>query len=150
NVFGQTTGGNREFTTEPTAPRAHVTKTDEIGARSAVLKGNVNREGAELTDCVFEYGPTPALGQEIPCTRTTGHNEDFVKVRARVTGLTPNTSYVYRVRATNAFGTDYSGEETLTTFEPGLLPTISKLSPKKGQATGGTTVKIKGTHLLEV
>jgi hypothetical protein len=150
NVFGQTTGGNREFTTEPTAPRAHVTKTDEIGARSAVLKGNVNLEGAELTECVFEYGFTPALGQEVPCSTVPGHNEGFVKVRARVTGLTPTTSYVYRVRASNPFGTDYSGEETLTTFETGLLPVITKLAPKKGSATGGTTVKVKGNHLLEV
>jgi len=53
------------------------------------------------------------------------------------------------VRAANAFGSDYSGEETLKTFEPGLLPVITKLTPKKGAATGGTTVTIKGRNLLE-
>jgi len=148
NVFGQTTGGNRSFTTEPTGPRAHVQHTDEVAARSAVLKGNVNLEGAALTECVFEYGSTPALGQEAPCV-TSPAREGFVKATARVTGLTPDTSYVYRVRAANAFGSDYSGEETLKTFEPGLLPVITKLTPKKGSATGGNTVKVTGKNLLE-
>src|SRR5262249_14350050 len=40
-------------------------------------------------------------------------------------------------------------EESFATFEPGLLPIISKLSPKKGLAIGGNSVTIKGKNLGE-
>jgi hypothetical protein len=148
NIFGQDTGGPHQFTTEPTLPHAELRKTDEIAARSALLKGVVDPRGTDLTECIFEYGTTPALGQQVPCN-TVPAGEGDVKVTARVSGLSPATSYVYRVVATNSFGTDYSGEEHFTTFEPGLLPVISKLGPKKGPAVGGNAVTIRGKNLAE-
>ena len=147
NVFGQNTGGNHQFSTQPTVPHAELRRSDEVGARSAVLKGVVDPEGTTLTECFFEYGTTPALGQSIPCS-TLPSGEGLMKVTARVSGLTPHTGYVYRLVAVNAFGIDYSGEERFTTFETGLLPVISKMT-KKGPAEGGNEVTIKGTNLLE-
>ena len=148
NGFGQNTGGSHQFTTEPSGPHAQLRRTDEIGARSAVLKGVVDPNDTTLTECFFEYGTTPAFGQQVPCSSLpTG--EGFMKVTARVTGLMPHTTYAYRLVAVNAFGTDYSGEERITTFEPGLLPVISKLVPKKGPAVGGNEVTIRGTNMLE-
>ncbi len=149
NAFGEGTSGQRQFTTEPTLPRVRLQATNEVAARSALLKGVVNPESTQITECVFEYGTTPALLQQTPCNLLPS-GEGFQKVQARVTGLTPATEYFYRLAATNSFGTEYSGEQHITTFEPGLLPVISKLQPKKGPATGGNTVTIKGTNLGEV
>lgn len=148
NVFGENESGQRNFTTEPTTPRVQLRKTNEIAARSALLKGVVNPESTSITECDFEFGTTPALGQDAPCNLLPS-GEGFQKVQARVTGLSPSTKYFYRLAATNSFGTQYSGEESITTFEPGLLPTITKLSPKKGLAIGGTSVTIKGKNLGE-
>ena len=148
NVFGENESGQRNFTTEPTAPRVQLRKTTEVSARSALLKGVVNPEGTTITECEFEFGTTPALGQDAPCNLLPS-GEGFQKVQAELTGLTPSTKYFLRLAATNSFGTQYSGEESITTFEPGLLPTVTKLSPKKGPAIGGNSVTIKGKNLGE-
>ena len=149
NVYGEGVSGQRQFTTQPTLPRDQLRVSNEISARSALLKGVVNPESTQITECVFEYGTTPALLQQVPCN-VLPSGEGFQKVQARVTGLTPTTEYFYRLAATNAFGTEYSGEQHFTTFEPGLLPVITRLQPKKGPATGGNTITIHGQHLGEV
>ncbi len=149
NAFGENTSGQRNFTTEPTLPRDRLQATNEVAARSALLKGVIDPESTTITECTFEYGTTPALLQSAPCNLLPS-GEGFQKVQARITGLTPSTKYYYRLAATNSFGTEYSGEQSITTFEPGLLPVITKLSPKKGSATGGNAVVIKGTNLGEV
>ena len=148
NVFGENTSGQRNFTTEPTVPKVQLRKANEIAARSALLKGVVDPEGTTISECTFEFGTTPALGQQAPCNLLPS-GEGFQKVQSRVTGLSPSTEYFFRLAATNSFGTDYSGEESFATFEPGLLPVISKLSPKKGLAIGGNSVVIKGKNLGE-
>jgi hypothetical protein len=148
NVFGENESGQRNFTTEPTVPRVQLRKTNEVAARSALLKGVVDPESTSITGCEFEFGTTPALGQSAPCNLLPA-GEGFQKVQARLTGLSPATKYFYRLAATNSFGTEYSGEESITTFEPGLLPVVTKLSPKKGLAIGGTSVTIKGKNLGE-
>ena len=149
NVFGEDAGGNHQFTTSPTVPHAQLRHTDEVAARSAVVKGVVDPNATQITECVFEYGTTPALGQQVPCN-TLPAGEGYSKVTARITGLSPSTPYVYRLAVTNSFGTFYTGEERFTTFEPGLLPSITKVAPKKGTPVGGNEVKIKGKNLLEV
>jgi hypothetical protein len=149
NAFGENVSGQRNFTTEPTLPRDRLQATNEVAARSALLKGVINPEDTTIIECTFEYGTTPALLQSAPCNLLPS-GEGFQKVQSRITGLTPSTKYFYRLAATNSFGTEYSGEQNITTFEPGLLPVITKLTPKKGDVTGGNSVVIKGSNLGEV
>lgn len=68
----------------------------------ALLQGFVNPNGVE-TEIVFEWGPTPQLGQATAPIRTLPAVNDQ-RVEARLTGLTSASTYFYRMRARGAAG----------------------------------------------
>jgi hypothetical protein len=144
---GTTTSSEPHFTTLPYAPKVDLRKPTELTAESALLKGAVNPEGAAVSECTFEYGTTPALGQSAPCSTLPGAVEGDVRVSAPVSGLSATTTYVERLKVRNAFGVVYSGTENFTTFKSGEPPVVKKLKPTKGHSTGGTVVTIKGEYL---
>jgi DNA-binding beta-propeller fold protein YncE len=75
---------------------------------TATLNGTINREGAPLTVCQFEWGTTSAPYEHTSqCTQTlaeinAGSGEE--PVSADLVGLQPNTVYHFRLDAENAFG----------------------------------------------
>jgi len=97
-----------------------------ITSDSATLNGAVN-PNAGLTTVIFEYGTTTIYGSQVTATQSplTGITEQ--EVSAGVTGLQPNTTYHFRVKATNSAGTTY-GDDSLFIFialpvlAPGGLP----------------------------
>jgi hypothetical protein len=91
----------------------------EAKARSAVLNGTVNPEGAELSRCRFEYGEGESYDHSVPCEESPaaiGTGNSPVAVQAKVTGLVGGTSYEFRLRATNANGDVRSEGEPLVTL----------------------------------
>jgi IPT/TIG domain len=70
-----------------------------------------------------------------------------VAVSAHVEGLSPNTTYHFRILATNSGGTSTGGDETFTT--PPNPPGVTLVRPDAGPESGGTTVTITGTNLSE-
>lgn len=141
----QVLGGKEMFATLPTKPKAVTRSALDVGPESAVLKGTVNPNAANVTACEFEYGTTLTFGKSINCSELPGAGEEGVPVSASVSGLKPETTYYYRLRAENADGSDYGGVNRLITTPPGLAPAVTKVSPSKGAAVGGTVVSIKGT-----
>ncbi len=105
----------------------------------------MNPNGASISQCQFEYGTTMLYGKSVACSSSPGLGTSPVAVSAGVTGLASNTTYYFRISATNEGGTSEGLDETLKTLEEGPPPTITKLSPKKGPAAGGTSVTITGT-----
>lgn len=72
---------------------------------SAALHGTVNPSGVLVSDCHFEYGPTAAYGQSVPCAQSPAEiasGNAPVAVSANLTGLTAGTVYHYRLVASNA------------------------------------------------
>ncbi len=149
NRFGTDEGGITRFTTLPSTPKAEIRKAQELADESAVLRASVNPEDSAITECVFEYGTTPALGQSVPCSSLPPAGEHYVHVSAAVSGLSASTEYLVRVKVRNVFGVAYSNNERFTTFVAGLLPVVAKLKPPKGPSSGGTRVTIKGENLLD-
>jgi hypothetical protein len=147
NEFGLGESGESAFTTLPAAPKGEISKVEELAAESALLRALVNPGGVALTECVFEYGTTPALGASAPCS-TLPTGEKLVRVSALANGLEPSTSYLARVKVRNAYGVAYTNTEAFTTFMTGLRPVVDKIKPAKGPASGGTRVTIKGENLL--
>jgi hypothetical protein len=90
--------------------------------RSVTLNGTVDPEGKPVTVCAFEYDTRPyvqgeaAHGTSVACSPASpGSGTSPVAVSAGPTGLTPQTTYYYRLAAENAGGRSTSpGQELFT------------------------------------
>ena len=102
----------------------------------ATLNATVNPNGGEIGDCSFEYGATASYGSSAPCTPQPGSGETPVSVTATITGLDPNTTYHYRVAATNTSGTTAGSDETLKTLP--TAPTVQTGAAGEVTQTGAT------------
>src|SRR3712207_6114717 len=84
------------------APGATTTAATNVTFQTATLNGVVN-PNKEDTTYYFEYGTTTAYGTKTPSAVEGGNAGKSVS--ANITGLTPNTTYHYRLVATNPSGT---------------------------------------------
>ena len=112
---------------------------------AATLEGYVNPQGEEVSACQFEYGTTETYGTIVACSSLPGESETAVPVSATVEGLSPGTTYHYRLFVADPGGTGYGADQSFTTVPVGAVPAVKKLSPKSGPAVGGTLVTITGT-----
>jgi DNA-binding beta-propeller fold protein YncE len=71
---------------------------------SVTLDGTVDAHGIALTSCEFEYGTSTSYGSTAACEPSPGSSAGPVEVHANITGLTPLTTYHYRLVAGNANG----------------------------------------------
>jgi hypothetical protein len=95
------------------APIAQTTGAVSVGSTTAELRGNVDPQG-EDTSYHVEYGTTTAYGNSTPI-RTTGAGTVSQFVAEPVTGLTPRTTYHFRVVATNPSGTSNGADQVFVT-----------------------------------
>ena len=114
NATGTTTGTLMTFTTVPTAPTAITGAASALTPTSATLSGTLNpRNGA--TAFTFEYGTTTSFGSITAVDSVPGTPAVSRTVTLPVTGLTPDTTYLYRLNATNANGTTTGAVMSFTT-----------------------------------
>jgi YVTN family beta-propeller protein len=98
------TGAGDHFT-YVVAPTVVTGAATSVHAAGAVLNGTVNPNGGNVSECKFEYGTTVSYGSSAPCSPSPGAGESVVAVSASLSGLSPSTTYHYRIVATNAGGT---------------------------------------------
>ena len=130
--FRATTQGAIEtFKTLFPAPTVKTEKATEVTQTSATLNATVNPNGGAVTSCKFEYGPKVPYEKSVPCAALPGLGESPGAVSAPVSGLSTNTTYHFRIVATNtsgaAGGTGEGADETLKT-------TVEAPTVKTGQA----------------
>ncbi|HWY18359.1 MAG TPA: hypothetical protein VNY27_06570 [Solirubrobacteraceae bacterium] len=99
-------------------PDVTTEQASNFGETSATVNGVVNPDGVPVTSCVFEYGTTTAYGQTAPCSASPGPGNAPVNVSASVSGLERLTLYHFRLRATNANGSNEGADHTFVTPEP--------------------------------
>jgi Ca2+-binding RTX toxin-like protein len=85
----------------------------EVMQRTARLSGAVNPKG-NATAAYWDVGPTPAYGTRTPNVSLPA-NAGSTVVNTAVSGLTPGTTYHYRLVGTNGGGTTYGQDRTFTT-----------------------------------
>jgi alpha-tubulin suppressor-like RCC1 family protein len=121
---GMSLGSDHAFgvPTVVTGAASAVTET------SATLNATVNPDGVTITDCHFDYGTTAAYGSSKPCTGLPGSGTSPVAVSAVLGTLTANTTYHFRIVATNeSNGTSSGADQTFATV-PGKIATPTSLS----------------------
>jgi len=82
-----------------------------VGSSGATLSGTVNPNGVS-TNALFEYGTTTAYGQQTAPVAVGSDTLDH-SVNSAVSGLSPSTTYHYRIVGTN--GGSLGPDRTLTT-----------------------------------
>jgi hypothetical protein len=87
------------------------------GSTDATLRAQIGAGGAS-TEYHFEYGPTAAYGEETDPGTLPG-SFDPAAVSADISGLTPGTTYHFRVVASNSEGEAQGADRTFTTTESG-------------------------------
>lgn len=119
SVHGVGEGQKIELTVKPPVAVAVAVTPTPIAATTATLKGTVDPNGAAATTVVFEYGietgvytVTTDATQSPLAWATTAQN-----VSIGLTGLTAETEYFFRVKATTVSGIVYSDELSFTTAE---------------------------------
>jgi hypothetical protein len=99
------------------APVVVTGSASSITKTGATLNGMVNPEDAE-TKYYFEYGETISYGKKT-AEADIGSGGSNVEVNKTVTSLEPETTYHYRIVATNSIGTTDGIDQTFTTTARG-------------------------------
>jgi hypothetical protein len=102
----------------PSPPTVVSGSASAITLTSATLNATVNPNGETVTDCHFEYGTSTAYGSSAPCVPLPGSGISAVAVSAQAEGLAANTTYHYRVLASNTTGTGEGADRTFATANP--------------------------------
>lgn len=112
----------------PGAPLATTGDATSVGTNSVVIPGSIDPHG-QATSFRVEWGTTTAYGA---ATEDTGGIAGTlpVPVTASLSGLAEDTTYHYRVVATNASGTSYGADKTFTTFIHPASPPPPVVKPK--------------------
>jgi hypothetical protein len=125
NSGGTTNGADLTLTTKPEPPTVVTEGASALTQTSATLNGTVNPKGTTVSNCEVKYGTTSSYGSHALCATGPGSGSSPVAVSAAATGLAPNTTYHYRLFATNSGGTTEGEDKTFTTApEPAPEPPI--------------------------
>ena len=113
-------GRSNAFSVGLRPPSINGLSVTGVGATSATLGATINPHGA-ATVAAFQSGPTTAYGNETPIVLTSNDGLVGQTVGTVLTGLTPGTSYHFRVTATNPGGTTTSSDMTFATLSNNAL-----------------------------
>jgi phosphodiesterase/alkaline phosphatase D-like protein len=151
NAGGTSKGSDETLKTPPNAPGVETTAASSITQTTATLNATVNPNGGAVTDCKFEYGTTTEYkSTPVSCASLPGSGTSPVAVSAAVTGLTANTTYHYRVSATNASGTSKGSDQSFTTLgNAPVVVTGSAAAVTASSAILNATVNPNGVEVSE-
>jgi len=120
---GVTDSSEASFTTNSAKPLISQTLASPVGSTRATLTAAITPDYS-TTRYHFEYGTTESFGSDAPAfDRDIGSGSEPVLVQEPISGLTPNTTYFFRVVATNSAGRQDGPPHTFTTLPTeGLCP----------------------------
>lgn len=117
---------------DPVAPQVSTRPATAIEQTTATLHGNINANGDQTT-YHFEYGETAAYGMSAPVSEDGDAGSEvraIELVQENLVGLTPETTYHYRLVAENGGGVVEGDDVTFTTLaEPPPPPPAPPTPP---------------------
>lgn len=132
------------------APDVLTQAVSEVKGSTVTLHGMVDANGVALSDCHFDYGTSTSYGQSTPCVPAAGSIADSSPhaVSAQLTGLTPGTTYHFRLRAANAncaICSATGADETFTTLPPPSIDGAETRAITTSSATLAAKINPKGS-----
>ena len=114
NSAGTRYGSDETFTTLPPTgfPIVTTKPATNVATSAATLNGLLDPHGL-TTSVHFQYGTTTNYGRTTPMQSHTGNT--FRNIAANIGDLAGNTTYHFRIVATNSVGTRYGSDRTFTT-----------------------------------
>jgi hypothetical protein len=150
---GSVTSDAETFETLPVVPATVTTELpDGVTQKSVRLKGNVNPRGGEISECRFEYGTSVSYGSNIDCAALPGAVTTEVAQARKVLGLTPGTTYHYRLIVSGNAGTVVGKDVEFTTTtatqppEPEPEPEPESPAPPPSVAPPPSPAPIVASH----
>jgi hypothetical protein len=107
------------FTTDIAAPEVQVTGATHVLPTSAQLNGRVNPKNSQTT-YHFQWGTADCASSpcaSVPASKDAdaGSGSGFAYEKAQISGLSPSSTYHYRIVAESPAGKAVSGDATFTT-----------------------------------
>ncbi len=139
---GTTDGADGIFTTSAaTAPTVTTNAATAITSTGATLNGSLNPNG-QATTYDFEYGKTTTYGSTTGA-QNGGSGTTAVNVSAAITGLTPGTTYHFRLVATTSSGEIDGADMSFTAG--GTSAAGPAATTKAATSVTSTSAKLNGT-----
>lgn len=113
------------------SPSVETMSPSPLGETSATLRATVNPNGL-ATKAYFEYGTTTGYGTKT-AEINVGSGSTPVEVSQPISGLTKNTTYHYRVVASNSSGTSQGADKAFKTIGPPEVLTLSAEPDASGE-----------------
>jgi len=135
NSAGTGYGESVSFTTLGDTPASVAANATNIAIDSAVLNGTVNPNSLSTT-VSFEWGANTDYGNTVAATQSPVTGNTSVSVSVKLTGLTPGTTYHFRIKAENSLGITYSSDMTFRTL--GDIPSVTTLDVTNLQTHAAT------------
>ncbi|HEX3909782.1 MAG TPA: hypothetical protein VHW67_03645 [Solirubrobacteraceae bacterium] len=119
NEDGMSYGLIREVSTAPAVEKLSTGPVSNLQPESATLSGSLAPNGFD-THYYFQWGTSTGYGNSSPEAPGTdaGSEKGSIAATAQLSGLTPNTTYHYRVVASNSFGSTFGADQKFTTSGP--------------------------------
>ena len=122
-LYSATESVSRQFNITASSPSATTVAAGSVTATTAILNGTINTGGATSTSVSFTFGTDSNLGGT-PITSAASQSPiaNNGNVSLLITGLTPGTTYYFRVVATNEAG---ATNGTILNFQTTALAAIT-------------------------
>lgn len=148
NADGSSSGSTLSFTTLA-APTVTTSTATTVSGTAATLNGSVNANGASTSALTIMYATDQATvdaggGTSATVSPTQASGSSPTAVSAAVTGLTPSTTYYFRVSATNSVGTTNGSTLSFSTSGP-TVTTSAASAITDSTATVGAVVNANGS-----
>jgi hypothetical protein len=144
NSLGTTIGSDMTFKTLGNAPTVTTLAPTNLTIAEAQLNGSVNANYLE-TIVIFEYGTTASYGSTIEAIQSPVTGGGNTPVSANISNLLTNTTYHFRVKATNSLGTTYGSDLTFKAF--GNVPTVTTLAANSTPITAELNGSVNANYL---
>jgi hypothetical protein len=108
----------------PGSPRAVTVAATSLRDVSANLHGTVHPNG-RTTAVVYEYGTDASYGNSVTAAQSPLSGTWARAVGVALTSLLPDTTYHFRIKATNSDGTAFGEDRTFVTAQSGIAPPTS-------------------------